>query len=351
MASGDERRLIGLYANARQPEDVPTADAEILLALVIRVEEQLQESTPAEAMRRSAELNGLLRLYPDGLGTRSPQDYHLLLCTDTWLGSETARLIADWLRARDIRVEVKRQKDLQTASLEPFQLALAELVQWCEETLPGYRQSRYHVVFNLTGGFKSVQGFLQTLAMFYADETIYVFESGKELLRIPRLPVVMNEAQTVEQHLETFRRLALSLPITTVAGIPETFLMRVGEEVTLSPWGQIVWGRTASELYETRVFAPPSARLQFGPRFEKSVDRLAPNRRREVNRRIDMLCRVLESGTAYNLQSLDFKELQGNPLPPSTHECDAWSDEDARRLYGHYEKGVYVLDGLGSALH
>jgi hypothetical protein len=31
--------------------------------------------------------------------------------------------------------------------------------------------------------------------------------------------------------------------------------------------------------------------------------------------------------------------------------CDAWSDGDAKRLFGHYEDEVFVLDRLGDALH
>lgn len=52
-----------------------------------------------------------------------------------------------------------------------------------------------------------------------------------------------------------------------------------------------------------------------------------------------------------NLSSLNFKELKGNPKPPSTHECDAWADQDAKRLFGHFEKDSFVLDQLAKALH
>jgi hypothetical protein len=59
------------------------------------------------------------------------------------------------------------------------------VIRWCQDTLPGYRESGYHIVFNLTGGFKSIQGWMQTLGMFYADEIVYIFETGKELLPGP----------------------------------------------------------------------------------------------------------------------------------------------------------------------
>ena len=38
---------------------------------------------------------------------------------------------------------------------------------------------------------------------------------------------------------------------------------------------------------------------------------------------------------------------------PSTHELDAWADQDTRRLFGHFEEDgkVFVLDKLDKALH
>ena len=60
----------------------------------------------------------------------------------------------------------------------------------------------------------------------------------------------------------------------------------------------------------------------------------------------------LESGGKCNVSSLDLKALRGNPRPPSTHEIDAWSDGDAKRIFGHFEGGNhFVLDKLDSGLH
>ena len=35
----------------------------------------------------------------------------------------------------------------------------------------------------------------------------------------------------------------------------------------------------------------------------------------------------------------------------SIHEIDAWSDQDAKRIYRHFEADTFVLDNLGEALH
>lgn len=36
---------------------------------------------------------------------------------------------------------------------------------------------------------------------------------------------------------------------------------------------------------------------------------------------------------------------------PSTHEMDAWADLDAKRIFGHFEGGIFVLDKLEKGLH
>jgi hypothetical protein len=43
--------------------------------------------------------------------------------------------------------------------------------------------------------------------------------------------------------------------------------------------------------------------------------------------------------------------LKGKPHPQATHECDAWSDKDAKRLYGHFEATeTFIIDSLSSHL-
>lgn len=83
----------------------------------------------------------------------------------------------------------------------------------------------------------------------------------------------------------------------------------------------------------------------------RGVEGLAPDRLRHVNERLDQLARRLEEGEIYNPDSLDFKPLRGGPHKGSTHECDAWADEGAKRLFGHFEGGCYVLDRLDKKLN
>lgn len=69
-----------------------------------------------------------------------------------------------------------------------------------------------------------------------------------------------------------------------------------------------------------------------------------------INQRIDQLEKHLND-PSYNPRSLDFKSLKGKSMKPSTHEADAWSDQDAKRIFGHFERDVFVLDKLDKGLH
>jgi putative CRISPR-associated protein (TIGR02619 family) len=348
-ASNLERGLITRHANSRSPEEVSAEDREQLKAVINRARERLVAANPTQAAGLSAELNCLVQLYEGQLD--APRDFHQLLCTDTWLGETTAQLIRDWLRSQAFTVEIRRQQDLQTARLDAFQLALSELVSWCSTDVASYRESGYRVIFNLTGGFKSVQGFLQVLAMFHADETIYVFESSADLLRIPRLPLEMAADSSLREHLRLFRRLGQGLPVETSPEVPEIFLLRVDGQTSFSTWAELLWAETKKKLYGEALHPTPSNRIRYGPGFERSLKDLLPDRLRLINERIDQLARHLEGDGSYNPPSLDFKPLGGNPRPPSTHEIDAWADRDARRIYGHHDAGVFVLNALAEAFH
>lgn len=348
--SDQERQLINRYSNEKKPDALP-ADVRTRLDTIINdVRGKALRASPADIIRMSAELHALVRWY-----NHQPfpaQDAHVLLCTDTWLGEQAAQIVEAYLRRQGCQqVILYRQTDLQTADLSSFQLALSEIVKWLVTLLPAYQQRRYRIVFNLTGGFKSVQGFLQALAPFYADEVIYIFESQQALLRIPRLPVRMAATEIVRQHLHAIRRLSLGLPVaeTEIGKLPETLLMRVNGEVALSPWGEVIWGEERKTLYGEKLLPSPDERLVFGPQFERSVQGLQSDRLALVNERIDDLVRYLVKGV--NPKSLDFKPLKGNPRPPSTHECDAWSDRDARRIFLHYDGPELVLDALDRGLH
>lgn len=348
-SSEEERLLINKHANTKEIENIK--EQSLLQKRIQTVKERLLECSLEEAKKLSAELNGIINIYDSIIPKDESQDYHILLCTDTWLGEQTANLVKLWLDKYNIVTEIRKQQDLQTNNLESFKIALTDLVKWCDDIIKSYKESQYHVIFNLTGGFKSVQGFLQTLAIFYADESVYIFETGNELLRIPRLPIKMAELDFVRQNLNVFRRFSLGLPnesSRTYKNIPETLLLEIDGEKTLSAWGEIVWQSVKKEIYEECVYEPPIEKIIFSQKFRKSVENLDKTRLVMVNQKIDQLCKYLY--TNQDLRSLDYKEIEGNPKPPSTHEIDAWSDQDAKRIFFHYKDNKIILDELGKKL-
>ncbi len=354
-----DKKVIFEYSNATRRDDVPAGHQKILDNIITRARKGLMDAEPHKASKMSAELNGILSIYHQRLPTSPARDHHLLLCTDTWLGEETGRLVEQWLTKHEFTARLKKQQDLQTADLPSFQLALSDMVSWMDREIREWRAS-HRVIFNLTGGFKSVQGFLQTLAMFYADEAVYIFETGNTLLRIPRLPVEMTAPEVLKTHLEFFRQLALGLVNRRPppADIPESMLLNVDDEWSLSPWGELIWEQNRNELYSVEVYPPPCDFVRTGAHFMDSVKTLPPDRRRRINEKIDDLCRFWLSrgkGRSNNPLSLDFKELKGNPSPPSTHECDAWAEHGGKRIFMHIEPGIngekiLILDRLGDHL-
>lgn len=338
---------ISNFSNAHKSSDVPKDVRSVLEDAITEAHRQLSGANLQQAAKLSAELNALIHFY--NFQPFPSQDYHILLHTDTWLGAEAAKLVKAYIQQYTNNVELYHQRDLRTDKLEHLQLGLAELVRDLGPLLSSYREQGQLVIFNLTGGFKSIQGFLQSLAPIYADEVIYIFESQSDLFRIPRLPMKLATSQQVRENLLPIRRLNLHLPVSQMTGLPDLLIIQIHHQYTLSPWGEAIWQQERHILYAEQLWPSPYEKLIFGPNFEKSVRSLPPDRLRQVNERIDDLVKYLTN--RQNLNRLDVKQLRGNPLPPSTHECDAWSDQDARRIFMHFEEDTLVLDQLGKGLH
>lgn len=119
--------------------------------------------------RKSAELNGIFGLY-EGQIQRGSQDVHALIVTDTALGKCCADLVETYLQRQGfatVRYDVEK---MTTASSADFETGSKNLIHWCAQTIPGYREQGYTVVFNLVAAFKALQGYLNTIGMFYADQ-------------------------------------------------------------------------------------------------------------------------------------------------------------------------------------
>ncbi len=340
-----------LYALANSRTDTLSSQEDQLFQEWQRAAEQrLNACDYLEARKLSAELNGLLSWLDEN---DVKVHHHLLLVTDTHAGAIVGELLRQWMTSQGMQVQVRPIRDLATRNLEEFQLALSDLAKMLMEELLGWRHSGYRIVFNLTAGFKSINGFLQTLGIALADECFYIFETGEELLRIPRLPVSFVPEKSIFDHLDTIRRLAHGYPVSREASnrVPDTLLFRSGNEVTLSPWGEALWAQLQSEIYKSELHPPLSRRIRYSHSFERDAAELQPLLRAQLNRRIDQLSRYMDGHSdGANLAGLNFHRLNGDPKPPSTHEFYVTSGGGAQRAFGHFEGKTFVLDSVSGHL-
>ncbi len=273
-APPDLTKVLRKWANHPVEEIDPDARG-LIEARAAEVRALLRQADAAQVSHLSAELNGIYAYCnPERHEGSGRRDQHWLIATDTYQGQLTAEMVADHLRGLGAVVSVFNPKGLSTRDRVTFSSAITRVVRWCEETLPGYRESGYRIVFNLVGGFKSVQWYLNTLGMFYADEIVYIFETGG-LIRIPRLPLRLDDLQVFKDKPSLFARMASDDPYLAdraeVEGIPEAFLETDGEHTLLNEWGQLLWERQkATVLGEGDLLDLPG--LEFSPRFRRDFE-------------------------------------------------------------------------------
>lgn len=351
----DRAQPIAASANATA-KSATVAQREAINTVAVDCRGILKGDSPETVRQASAELNGLLGYYDNHLD-HAQGDVHILLHSDTLQGETVAEILREYLARKHVNASVQSFSDLRTDTLVNFQSGLAGVIRWCQDTLPGYRASQYRIVFNLTGGFKSIQGWMQTLGMFYADEIIYIFESGGELLRIPRIPVDIGSAAlgAIRQHLPLFRRLGAGSRTCRRAevpdGVPEAFFYQVGDDVELSPWGQVVWQQARGKLYSEKLLDSPTGAIVFTERFKRGAGDRTPDQLAHVNERIDDFAAYL-ADQGKNPDRLHVRPLRGNPVPPSTHEFNAWAESPGWRVFFHTDSdGKKILDDLKPGMH
>lgn len=254
------RNILRDSANIKQ--DKLTSETKVVIdTLAERALEKLLQDDVRTNRQISAELNGIYGIYGDRLPQDNP-DLHYLICTDTAQGQQTGELIKDFLESQGFNVDIFTPPKLSTKNTEDFAAGTKELIKWLENTVSWQRDRENQVVFNLVGGFKSLQGYMQTFGTFYADETVYIFESSTDLIRIPRLPIQI-DTTLIESHLTKFALMVAGklYPIDEPEGITETLLEFIEENgktyAELSAWGELVWHRTKSGLLSGDLLSFP----------------------------------------------------------------------------------------------
>ena len=256
-------------ANLKQDELKPEMETAIN-TLAARAFDKLMEDDATTNRRISAELNGIYGIY-GGYLPENNSDEHYLICTDTAQGQKTGELIRDFLEDKGFKANIFTPHRLSTQGPEFFTTGTKELIKWLEDSVPWRRDRGYRVIFNLVGGFKSLQGYMNTFGAFYADEVIYIFEAPTaDLIKIPRLPIQIDTAVIENHRVQVALMDAGKLyPIEKLAGISETLLEFVEDNgvsyAGLSEWGQLIWNRTKLDLLTKELLDFP--RLEYEHSF------------------------------------------------------------------------------------
>ncbi len=86
-----------------------------------------------------------------------------------------------------------------------------------------------------------------------------------------------------------------------------------------------------------------------------AILKLPSERITRFNQAVDKLSRYIDTGKKDNLNSCGLRKLEGDPVPPSTHEFSLWPDIGGWHGFCHYEGDKLIIDyadkGLGHQKH
>ena len=284
------RRRLNQEANSRA---LPPEVGQKVASLRAKALDTLKKENIELSRRLSAELNGLYGLYDNQLGS-AKGDMHYLIATDTALGSGAAEVVKDFLQAKKIPVDIYTPSHLSSAEPQIFSTGIKDLMHWCEKIIPDYRQKGYQVIFNLTAAFKSLQGYLNIMGMFYADRIVYIFETGSQLLSIPRLPVRV-DIGALREHRTELALMAQGYisPAEQTQGVPEG-LLEIDDkgDASLSDWGALIWNQVRVQLLGEELL--PFPRLQYADSFRKDFRQATAAERAELQETLAKVAGLLE---------------------------------------------------------
>ncbi|MEG4170149.1 MULTISPECIES: putative CRISPR-associated protein [unclassified Microcoleus] len=230
-------------------QDDPTIK-EIISELKERAEQELSSNNTDKIRQSSAELNGIYGLYNEQIEQGIP-DMHLLVTTDTAQGRVSAEVVESFLKSKGLtNISTHAQPGLSTASSDIFVEGMAKLIPSMQEIIKDCKNSRYTICFNLVGGFKALQGYFNTIGMFYADEIIYVFEGSNQLIKIPKLPVKVDvsEIKPYEVQLAMMDVGEISTSWEEAQKVPKEWVFVIEPKMILSAWGELLWDQCKEEL-------------------------------------------------------------------------------------------------------
>ncbi|MTJ07804.1 CRISPR-associated protein [Anabaena sp. UHCC 0204] len=251
--------------------------SKIIVPLQMRIEEKLDDSNILEIREMSAELNGIYGLYDEKIED-GRYDTHILITTDTAQGKATSQILGAFLKSKGIEATFPLiQPELSISSTAVFTETMAKLIPNMLETLKKYKDDKYEICFNLVGGFKALQGYFNTIGMFYADEIIYVFEGSHEVVKIPKLPITIDIEKVEEYKVQLAMMEFGAIPSfwEEAKKVPQEWRVIVEAEMILSTWGQLIWDRCKDKLLSQNLLTFP--RINYADSFTEDYKKIKSN--------------------------------------------------------------------------
>lgn len=322
----------------------------IIQILTNRALSSLKNSQVSNIRASSAELNGIYGLYQEQV-SQGIQDIHWLIATDTVQGKSTAEIVETFLRTQSLNnVNTYVVPGLTTVSTSSFADGIDNLIYWMQTTIPIYKESNYKICFNLVGSFKSLQGYLNTIGMFYADEIIYIFEGKEsELITIPRLPITI-DLTVIEPYKVPLALMdaGIELSINDTQGIPEALIYVLDNAVTLSTWGKLIWGECKQDILAQELLQFP--RLKYKDSFKADYKAVSQN-----HERVKLQETLAEVSSLLIKSNGMTNSLQGGALQytryKNSHKIDHFRVDLSQRISCEPLGGELVLRYYGSHAH
>ncbi|OSM06173.1 hypothetical protein [Magnetofaba australis] len=340
---------MGQACDIRMSDDQAT----VLQPELDALREEMLAASAEELALLCPELKSWIQIY-EGL-PEERYDRHVLLFSEAWPDAEAAKLLAEWLKSRGMGAQMMPIRGLREGDIHSFDQAMSHFTRWCGETLSNYKIYEFHILFNPVGGSRILVGLLQTLAPFYADESVYLLEPGEQLARLPMPSVQARGEKALRKCLHCIRRLAGGLEVHPEkrASVPEPMLLIDTENQTaqLSFFGELMWDHNRRDIYGEDLLEPISDRIILSEDFRDGAADLGRDRTILLNERLDQFAILIEQGEESmdaTLKSLiSFQQLSA-PVGESTHRCHGWADKQVWKLLGHFEGKRYVMDALVS---
>lgn len=256
LCSAQERKKLAETANLTQDE-LMADDLKIIEQKVTQAEKLLLQNNEPQISRASAELNGILKIVE--LTSQHPDTAFILIATDTWQARQCSRLIHNYLNQKFKNITTYTPRGFTVNTKESFVQGISDMLVWTDQHLRQYKQNGYQILFNLTAGFKSMIGYLTTIGMLFADHIYYIFETGKELVEIPRLPVEIN-TNLFEKYAVQMARLYAGDELILAAdmqGVDKIILKEKQNYVQLSEWGILIWNHLKRKILSKKLYQFP----------------------------------------------------------------------------------------------